>query len=241
MTLSKSQLTQIHTALEQAGSLAGAARHLRMSPQSLKEIIRQCPELSAYLPGVSPPTEAEVLGRSVLPQRSESEELSHALAKADEQVRQGFDAIGVQGDALEEALAFRRFGRLHFNDLRHYLTGGVAKLFADIMADVKSTRKDLEETRGKDLQREAMLREDRSRLVSHALNTYDRVREAAVSAAVIEAKKSEARMAQSNPRKGPAFAPLAVKVEQGGNVTIHAQPDPPQQPPPEPQPVPSPS
>jgi hypothetical protein len=138
-----------------------------------------------------------------------------AVKAADDQVREGFEAIGVTGDALKEALAFRDFGRLHFNDMRHYIGGGMAKLFADLMVEVKDVRADI--SKEGDLERERMLREDRSRLVKHCIDVYDRVREASVSAAVIEAKKQEAKEKKKAGRA--AFTPLAMQVK--GDVHVH--------------------
>jgi hypothetical protein len=195
------QIKRIHVALEQAGNITGAASLLGMGVDALRNVVKQHPELRSYLPNTTAPTERDVIGRKPLSVVSVAEsDLVKAVKDADEQVRSGF---GVSGDALKEAMAFREFGRLHFNDMRHYIGGGMAKLFADLMVEVKDVRREIEGVH--DVEREKLLREDRSRLVKHCIDVYDRVREASVSAAVIESKKQE--------------APLAMQVK--GDVHVH--------------------
>jgi hypothetical protein len=210
------QIKRIHVALEQAGNISGAASLLNVSAESLKKVIRDHPELRSYLPGTTAPTEQEVIGRKPLALVSVAEsDIVKAVKDADEQVRSGFEAIGVSGDALKEAMAFRDFGRMHFNDMRHYIGGGMAKLFADLMVEVKEVRNEIADVH--DIEREKLLREDRSRLVKHCIDVYDRVREASVSAAVIEAKKQEAKEKKKTGKAG--FAPLAMEVK--GDVHVH--------------------
>lgn len=210
------QIKRIHVALEQAGNVTGAASLLGIGADSLRKVIRDHPELRSYLPGTTAPTEQEVIGRKPLAAVAVREsDLVKAVKDADEQVRSGFEAIGVTGDALKEAMAFRDFGQLHFNDMRHYIGGGMAKLFADLMVEVKDVRKEIEGVH--DVEREKLLREDRSRLVKHCIDVYDRVREASVSAAVIEAKKQEAKEKKKVGKAG--FAPLAMQVK--GDVHVH--------------------
>ena len=210
------ELKRIHVALDQAGTIKGAASLLGINHESLKTVIKAHPELNSYLSGATAPTESEVIGRkSLATMSSHDKNLVRSVRDADEQVRSGFEAIGVTGEALKEALAFRDFGKLHFHDMRHYIGGGMAKLFADLMVEVKGVRKDIE-SEG-DLEREKMLREDRSRLVKHCIDVYDRVREASVSAAVIEAKKNEAK--EKNGKGKAGFAPLAIQVK--GDVHVH--------------------
>ena len=53
--------------------------------------------------------------------------------------------------------------------------------------------------------------------MKHCIDVYDRVREASVSAAVIEAKKQEAKEKKKVGKAG--FAPLAMQVK--GDVHVH--------------------
>lgn len=205
------QLKRVHIALEQAGTIQGAASLVGMSAASLSHLCKTTPELRSYLKNAPPPTDEETIARPALLTEGERD-LSAAVEKADKQVRRGFDAIGVKGKALDQAMAFRDFGKFHFHDLRHYISGGVAKLFADLMADIEDVRKDLEEKMS-DVEYQKMLREDRSRLVKLALDTYDRTRQAALDAATIEAKKLEAKNGANNRKGKPAFAPLAIKCD----------------------------
>jgi len=210
------QIKRIHVALEQAGNVTSAASLLGIGADSLRKVIRDHPELRSYLPGTTAPTEQEVIGRKPLAAVAVRElDLVKAVKDADEQVRSGFEAIGVTGDALREAMAFRDFGQLHFNDMRHYIGGGMAKLFADLMVEVKDVRAEI--AGAHDVEREKLLREDRSRLVKHCIDVYDRVREASVSAAVIESKKQEAKEKKKVGKAG--CAPLAIQVK--GDVHVH--------------------
>lgn len=210
------ELKRIHVALEHAGSIGGAASLLGMDLYAMRKAVADHPELRSYLPGAQPPSENELIARKPLTAPVvNQQDIVTAVKAADDQVRDGFEAIGVTGDALKEALAFRDFGRLHFNDMRHYIGGGMAKLFADLMVEVKDVRADI--SKEGDLERERMLREDRSRLVKHCIDVYDRVREASVSAAVIEAKKQEAKEKKKAGRA--AFTPLAMQVK--GDVHVH--------------------
>lgn len=225
------QFKRVHVALESSGTIRGAARLLDMRPDALRNLVEKHPELKSYLKDTQPPDESETLAREALPVPAVSDqEVNLALAshKADMQVRRGLDAIGVQGAALEEAMAFRNFGRLHFEDMRHYIGGGVAKLFADLMADIREVRENIQNDAAIDPEEKRMLREDRRELIGLALKTYDRVREASLTAAVIEAKKREAEDRKKSPKGQPGFAPLAMQVK--GDVTV-VQPTSPQPPP----------
>jgi hypothetical protein len=219
--LTPEQLKRVHIALEQTdGNVPAAAALIGLSREALRKIMAEYPELQSYKGDATPPSEAETIARPALPVVGKDEaDLALAMKKADEQVREGFDAIGVSGGALDQAMAFRQFGKFHFQDMRHFIGGGVAKLFADLMSDIKTVREEIADPAAKpDIELQKALREDRSRLVKMALDTYDRVRQAALDAAVIEAKKAEAKNGGKR-KNAPAFAPLAMKVE--GNVTVN--------------------
>jgi transposase-like protein len=209
------EMRRIHIALETGKSIASAARLLDMNKESLRVIIDKNPELRSYLPNATEPSHVELLARKPLPVAEDQEKIVAAVKAADAQVRAGFEAIGVTGDAVAEAMAFKDFGKLHFNDMRHYLSGGMAKLFADLMVEVKDIRKEIEGVA--DVEREKILREDRSRVVKHLIDVHDRVREAALTAAVIESKKQEAKAKKKG--GNAAFAPLAMQVK--GDVHVH--------------------
>lgn len=228
--MNETQLKQVHIALETAnGNTKEAARLLAISPGGLKKLLDQYPELRSYLPDAAPPTEMEIMARPArAPARRTKEDIDEEIAEAskkmDLQVQAGFGAIGVSGGALDEAVALAKFGRLHFNDMRDFTGGGMAKLFCDLMAEVKEVRKDIELNKC-DVELTKILREDRSRLVSSLISVYDRVREASMTAAIVEQRKRDAKEAKKVAK--PGFSPLAsqpavaMKVE--GNVTIQGQ------------------
>ena len=156
------------------------------------------------------------MARKAMIVQKQDEEVALAMKRMDAQVREGFEAIGVEGDALREAMAFHSFGRMHFNDMRHYIGGGMAKLYADLMAEIKAVRQEINETEANEVELQRMLREDRSRLVKHVIDVYDRCREAALTAAIIESKKQE-KKEKVKTKKAPAF-PVLVNVS--GNAEI---------------------
>lgn len=208
-------LKRIHVALDQMGTIGGAAAVMGVSETVIRNAIKTHPELQSYLPQTTLPLEVETIARKPLPIDAGHADTLAAVKAADAQVRAGFESIGVEGEALTQAMAFKEFGRLHFQSMRHYISGGVAKLFADLMAEIKEVNEDI--ARGTDLEHEIALREDRSRLVKLTIDVYDRVREASLTAATIEAKKKEAQDARKKSR--PAFTPLAMNVH--GNVTVN--------------------
>jgi hypothetical protein len=217
------QLKKYHRALSEAGSISGAAKLMNMEVNNVKDAIRNNPELQSYLRNAEPPSELETMARKAIFKAFDDEEnaLVEKRLELDRQVAKGFEAIGVTGDALTEAMAFRNFGKFHFADMRQYIGGGVAKLFADLMAEIKVVRKEIEAAPINDVDTQRMLREDRSRLVKHTIDVYDRVREAALTAAVIESKRVEAQQkgVKGKPGFGCLTAPtVAMKVE--GNVTV---------------------
>ena len=221
LNLSTDQLKRIHMALEQSeGRLSPAAALLNISRDSLKKIVGQYPELSSYLDGAKPPTDAETIARPALPPTNEETDIVAAVKAGDTQIQQGFDSIGITGTSLSEAVAFAQFGRQHFGTMREFISGGVCKLFSDLVGDVKKLREEIEDPAIKvDVDMQRMLREDRSRLLKLALECYDRTRQAAYDAAAIEAKRAEARNGKK--KAAPAFAPLAVKCD---TLVVNEQP-----------------
>lgn len=214
-------MRRLHIALEQSGTIGGAAGLLGVRPDHVRRLIDRHPELRSYLPGATFPGHVETIARKPIrpPADMEKERVANAMREADEQVRSGFEAIGVTGDALTQAMAFKDFGRMHFQDMRHYIGGGMAKLFADMMAETKAISEEIARCgHPQFIDREKMLREDRSRCVKHLIDIHDRVREGALTTAVIEAKKAEAKHKRVAGKA--AFPPLAMAVK--GNVTVHS-------------------
>ena len=215
------QLKRIHIALEQTGGQRKeAAELLGMSENQLDHWIRKHRELTSYAKDATPPSELETLGREPI-ERTPEGEIAMAVAKAERQVREGFAAIGVRGEALEQAIAFRNFGKFHFEDMRQYTGGSVAKLLADLMALQKKVVDDFTGTPLTDTEIQGILRTHHDRIVGRIIEVYDRVRDSALTSAIIEAKRKE--MALQKGRGRPGFAPLvpAVAMSVQGNVTVN--------------------
>lgn len=229
--LTAERLQQVHVAMEAAGKSKGtvsrAAKLLQISSSVLNRYIRDYPELRSYLPNAQPPTEMQVYAKEAPPARLNTDieaETAEMVKKVDEQVRKGFAAIGVEGDSLEQAMAFRDFGKFHFEGIRQFTTGGLAKLYADMMADIHRLRHDIEQAGGEDLDLQKMLREDRCNLVRLEIQIFQELRESYATSAAIEARKK--MISEANNKKRPGFGPLqpqapaiAMKVE--GNVTVN--------------------
>lgn len=225
--MSSTDLLRLHQAFDSTHSIKGAARLMNVSVEAVKAEIARYPELRSYLPNCEPPDESEAIAVVTSPPVDEPTakevQLAAASKRADAQLRRGLEGIGIKDPAsLEQVIAFRDFGKLHFESMRHYMSGGIAKLFADLMADIQDVREEIGQTLMSDevsIAASKALREDRSRLVEHVLKTYDRAREAALTAAAIELKKKEAQEGRKNQSAKPGFQPLlAMKVE--GNVSV---------------------
>jgi hypothetical protein len=209
-------MQRIHIALEQAGTIGGAASLLGMTRDTLANIVNDHPELRSYLEGAAPPTEEQAMVRKPIQPGATTKEVVQVAKQMDADLRAGFESLGMDADAVKQAMSFKAFGELHFKDTRHYIGGGITKLFADLMAEIDEIRREI--GTNSDIEAQRMLREDRSRCIQHAISVFDRVRQTTVDAAMIEAKKREAKEKKKGGR--PAFAAL---MSVNGNVTVQSQ------------------
>lgn len=154
--------------------------------------------------------------RAPLDPGASQDEILAVARQMDEDIEDGFSSLGLGPAAVKEAMAFKKFGQLHFGATRQYIGGGITKLFADLMAEIKSIQSEIKHENNANLDTQRMLREDRSRCVQHAISVYDRVRQTALDAAMIEVKKKEAKEKKKGGK--PSFAPLAMTVN--GNVEV---------------------
>ena len=77
------------------------------------------------------------------------------------------------------------------------------------MGDISQIRDEL--SSGVDDDRERMLREDKSSMIKHVLEAYDRANKAALTDAVVKQKMEERKGGGS--RGKPGFTPVAVAVQ----------------------------
>jgi hypothetical protein len=231
--MSPQQLKRIHIALDQTkGKVSTAAGLLGLTVGALRDIIADHPELKSYSADAQPPTPAELVTRPPLVEAAPSEtELLEAHAKATVQLRSGFESIGVKPGSLNQAVSFHAFGKAHFRDMRHFIGGGIAKLYADLFSEREDVLKEIASAiLAKDVDRERLLREDHGRITDAIIKVYDRCLEAWRLQAAVDAAKAAKN--QPKAKAQPAFAPLAMQVN--GNVSVNPaltsrqMPDPPE-------------
>jgi hypothetical protein len=223
MTLSDEVKLGIHKALEETkGDTKLAAKLLDSNESRLKAIIRNNPEFHARWGkhGKGTLNEAETVNRKPVTKENPEEKFALELRKQDKLLKTGLSAVGITGKAADEAVAYSVFARQSFDSVRNMVDGGAAKLFADLMSDVRDVRQEIAHGID-DLEREKTLREDRSRLVKHLLELNDRVQKAAFTQAQILAKKDEIKSGRKSGK--PGFTPVqAIQIKTDAKtVTIN--------------------
>lgn len=209
-------IRKVHTILEACnGNLKDAATILNLRDEQMKGIIEDHPELKSYLPGARPINKAEAISRPplVTPVTQEELEIADAMRKAELEMENSLAAIGCKPNAVKQAMAFQKFGVLHFKGMRHMIGGGIAKLYTDLFVEREVLIEEIKAVGGGDNERERILREDLSRLNDHIIKVYDRALEAWRIQAKIDAAKAEAKEKASKLKHqvGPAFSPLATE------------------------------
>ncbi len=223
MTLSDEVKLGIHKALEETkGDTRLAAKLLDTPERRLKGLIRSNPEFHARW-GKHPKgslNESETVNRAPIVKQDPEEKFALELKKQDKLLKTGLNAVGITGRAADEAVAYSVFARQSFDSVRNMVDGGAAKLFADLMTDVREVRAEIADGID-DLEREKTLREDRSRLVKHLLELNDRVQKASFTQAQIIAKKEEIKSGRKSGK--PGFTPVqAIQIKTDAKtVTIN--------------------
>lgn len=135
-----------------------------------------------------------------------------AAEKADEQVKAGFAALGLQGTALDTALAIQKAAGRQIKSWMELMAGGVVKQFLEIENDIEAISAELCGDKLTE-DREKILRSDRQALIDLRLRLYDRAVKAQVNLALVKLKMRGGE----KPAKGtqPGFTPLES----------HARPD----------------
>lgn len=223
MTLDDERKLAIHKALEESqGDIKLASKLLDTPARRIRDLIRKNPEFHARWGkhGKGALTEAETVNRKPVVKEDPEERFALELKKQDKLLKTGLHAVGITGRAADEAVAYSVFARQSFDSVRNMVDGGAAKLFADLMTDVREVRGEIADGID-DLEREKTLREDRSRLVKHLLELNDRVQKSSFTQAQILAKKEEIKLGR---RAGkPGFTPVqAIQIKTDAKtVTIN--------------------
>ena len=217
--------------------MKGAAILLDMSYSGLRSMVQKDPELRARhtrpkgrakaAKEIDQPVSQDMveLGRKQQSQASDSEillpekQVSEALSREDENLKDGLTAIGLSPQATKSAEALQKFHNTHFTKAVEIIGGGMTKTFVEIMACIDDINSRLEDG-GLTLEEEQMLRQDRSRLLEIQGRTYDRSLKAAMTQDVIAQKLSEGGKGEES-RGKPGFRPIvnAIKIE-ADNVKV---------------------
>lgn len=208
---------KIHEAMEAAhGNSTVAAAMLGVDKEDLWNAIKNFPSLRERwftnekrggLPG-SP----EIIHRPLESDKA----LARAIAKEDRMVAAGLKDMGLSDEASKLAMALQKFQGQHYKRALEMLGGGITKQFLDVMVEIQAITHRLSNEIGLSPQQEAMLREDRSRLLAVMNAFYDRANKAALTQAVI---KNKLGAGKGGSKAKPGFTPLVMKVEGDVHVT----------------------
>ena len=202
---------RLHKALEETkGNQSKAAKIMEVSQPALRQVIAGDPSLKGRW--IKGKVNNQTMHRKAQPMSDAA-----ALVKENKQMAQGLEAMGITGAARVESMAFLGFGQASLGSVRQLIGGGVVKLFSDLMADIGQIRGELAD--GCSDERDKTLREDKSCLVKHVLDAYDRANKAAMADAIIKQKLEERK---SGPRSAtPAFSPItAIQINEPKEVNV---------------------
>ena len=223
MSVKEQVLLNIHKALDETeGDIKLAAKLLDMPLAKLKRLVKETPDLRSKWgdDSAGPPSDSQTVNRTPTVKQDPDEKFAIELKKQDRLLKSGLAAVGIHGAAADEAVAYSVFARQSFDSVRNMVDGGAAKLFADLMSDVREVREEISQGTD-DIEREKVLREDRSRLVKHLLELNDRVQKASFTQAQILAKKEEMKSGRKSGK--PGFTPVqAIQIKTDAKtVTIN--------------------
>ena len=194
------------------GVQVDAAKIMGVSQATLRQVINSDPSLKGRW--ISKKVNNQTMHRQEQPMTD-----AKALEKQSELMKSGLTSMGVDGKSQAEALAFYEFGQQSLGAARQLIGGGVVKLFSDLMTDINEIRHEL--SNGVDDERERVLREDKSSMIKHVLETYDRVNKAALTDAVVKQKIEERKGGGS--KKKPGFTPVAIQINEPQEVKLTTQ------------------
>ena len=202
---------RLHEALEKVeGNQTKAAKIMGVSQATLRQIMTRDTGLSGRWLSQRPVT--QTMHRAVQPMSD-----AEAIEKENLMMAKGLDKMGITGQSKAEAMAFLGFGQRSLGSVRHLIGGGVVKLFSDLMGDIAEIRDQL--SSGVDEEREKILREDKSNMVKHVLEAYDRANKAALTDALVKQKMEERKGGGS--RGKPGFAPVAaIQINEPKEVNL---------------------
>jgi hypothetical protein len=142
-------------------------------------------------------------------------------------------SIGIPEDVAKTAINQADLFAKHFKQIGAMTGGGLLSLYLSFQTEAKATTErialldtaPLDPLTGENLDqrlvRLRMLRQDRATLYGLMLDTYDKIRQAGIAAAMIELRRAEQKEAIQN-KRSPKFSPLSpmVNMRVDGNVTV---------------------
>jgi hypothetical protein len=202
----------LHTTMEQCGGNAvKAAEALGVTQNKVYNSLHKNPWLRARWTRSKenlkdPDQMAVAIYRPVDPVPASEAE---AARRAEEQVKAGFQALGLSGAALDSALAIQRSAGRQIKSWMELMAGGIVKQFLEIETEIKVITDRLN-SKGNpiDIKTETMLRDDRKALLELRARYYDRAVKAQVNLALLKLK---AQRGEGGGKKHaqPGFKPLA--------------------------------
>jgi hypothetical protein len=215
---------RIHAAMAQAHAKThDAAKLLGMPWQTLQKYIREDEELNAKWSRKPkpPPGEEALIHRPVTSDQSQpvispeedAAEIARRLEAEDALVKEGLQAMGLNGDAQQLAIALQKFHGTHYKRSLEMLGGGMTKLFFEIWAELKKVNVEIAAAQEPSMQ--MILRKDRAVLIEAAQRIFDRANKAALTMAVARHKMSDRGPSEKSAGK-PAFGPLLEAPKSDG-------------------------
>ena len=202
---------RLHEALEKVeGNQCEAAKIMGVSQATVRQVMARDAGLSGRWLNKRPVT--QTMHRAVQPMSD-----AEAIEKENKLMAKGLDQMGITGHSKAEAMAFLEFGQHSLGSVRQLIGGGVVKLFSDLMVDISEIRHQL--GAGVDEEREKILREDKSNMIKHVLEAYDRANKAALTDAIVKQKMEERKGGRA--RGKPGFAPVAaIQINEPKEVKV---------------------
>lgn len=185
------------------------------------------------MPDAKAPTTAELIAEPaalqiVAPSRRGTDiEIASGVARANAQLKSGLQSIGLSQELVNDGASLAAFAQAQFSSLLHLTSGGLARLYLEMLAEVRKLNKDLEEPGKYEFEEEEMLRKDRSEILKAVIQLSQEVRESSMTAAKIEQIKADEKNGKGGagagkPRLGapPLMAGMSVKTTGNAEVKI---------------------
>lgn len=227
--LTSEELARVHAALQAAGTIKGAAGMLSVNDNTVRDYVKMHPELQAYLPNCTPPTEAETIVRTELvPAASlkvkvaaataegSAEDQQLAVRRLEKSLQKSLARIGIMGEEADKIVALQAMGATQFPAIRQFMGGSLFETYLNIQKEINAITAKLKAGGFEYDDEESVLREDRRILIQQLIAISDRIDKSVTTSALLEARKNGG----DGKKKGKiGFQPLTA---QQNKTEIHA-------------------